>query len=95
MNNNTYSNKYKSKQVSMVCIRYLDGNVSTMDANENTTIYLKENKDNLYISTRRSREDGTTVTEHAKVFKNAIACFIYSELPYVESEKKEEENEEF
>ena len=74
----------------MVCIRYLDGNVSTMDANENTTIYLKENKDNLYISTRRSREDGTTVTEHAKVFKNAIAAFDYTELPYI---KKEMENE--
>ena len=90
MNNNTYSNnKYKSKQVSMVCIRYLDGNVSTMDANENTTIYLKENKDNLYISTRRSREDGTTVTEHAKIFKNAIACFIYSEMPYVPKDKND------
>ena len=82
MNNNTYSNKYRSKQVYEVGIQYLDGNVCRIKADKNDTIYLKENKDNIYISLRRPLDDGTTVTKHTKAFKNAIAAFDYTELPY-------------
>lgn len=94
MNNNTYSNKYKSKQVSKVLVKYDAVHGDTYIANEGQTMYLRENKDNIYISLREKNENGESVTEHAKIFKKDIVSFTYSEMPYVESEKKEEENEE-
>lgn len=88
MNNNTYNNKYKSKQVSKVLVKYDAIHEDTFIVDEEQIMYLKENKDNIYISLRKLNENGESVTEHIKFFKKDIIGFAYSEMPYT---KKEEE----
>ena len=88
MNNNTY-NKYKSKQVSKVLVKYDAVHGDTYIADEGQTMYLKENKDNIYISLREINENGESVTSHSKIFKKDIVGFTYSEMPYVPKDKND------
>lgn len=86
MNNNTY-NKYKSKQVSKVLVKYDAVHGDTYIADEGQTMYLRENKDNIYISLREKNENGESVTSHSKIFKKDIVSFTYTEMPYVYAPK--------
>ena len=87
-NNKKFDNKSKftSRRISEFTIIFNNGAKEStdfrLDGNSDKEMYLKENKDNIYISIRTNINPTDSVTEHYKFYKNAIAEFHYTELVY-------------
>lgn len=79
-------NKFTSRRISEFSITLNNSTVTSrdlrLDGNTDEEMYLKENKDNIYISIRTNINPTDSVTEHYKFYKNAIAEFHFTELVY-------------